>query len=329
LTDFSILDLAYIREGGDAAEALAHTTELAQRAESWGYRRFWLAEHHNTTGNASSATAVLIAHIASRTRSIRVGAGGIMLPVHAPLIVAEQFGTLEALYPNRIDLGLGRAAGTAHEPTLRALHRQPGRVASFPQDVQELQLLLGPPQPWQSVQAIPGTGLEVPLWLLGAGVFGAQLAAEMGLPFAFAAHILPGDLMAALAAYREKFRPSRQLAQPRAMVSINAVAADSDEEARHLFTTVQQISTDNFRNHLCKLKPPIADIDAYWTAAEKAVIEGNLGCSFVGARESVRQQLQDFLARTGADELIVNSAIFDHAARLRSYEIMAEVQASL
>ena len=329
MTDFSILDLAYIREGDDAAEALTHSADLAVQAERWGYRRFWLAEHHNAKGNASSAPAVMIAHIASRTRTIRVGSGGVMLPVHVPLVVAEQFGTLASLFPGRIDLGLGRAAGTAHDPTLRALHRQPGRVLSFPQDVQELQTLLGPPQPWQSVQAIPGAGLEVPLWLLGAGAAGATLAAEMGLHFAFASHFLPPELMSALAIYREKFRPSRQLAKSYAMVAVNVVAADSDEEARHLFTTAQQITTDGHRNHHTTLKPPIDDIESYWTATEKPVVEAILTCSFVGSRQSLRPKLQEFIARTGADELIVNSAIFDRKARLRSFEILADVRNDL
>jgi luciferase family oxidoreductase group 1 len=329
LAEFSILELAHIPEGRDAGEALRRAVDLAQHAEKWGYRRFWVAEHHNAIGIASAATAVLIGHIAGQTRSIRGGAGGIMLPNHVPLIVAEQFGTLATLYPDRIDLGLGRAAGTAHEATLRALRRDALAPRNFPQDVLELQTFLGPPQPWQTVRAVPGAGLEVPLWLLGASQAGGELAAGMGLPFAFASHFWPDALMPTLQAYRANFKPSRQLDRPYAMPSINVVLADTDAEARHLFTSVQQSFTDAHRGFNTQLRPAIADIESYWTASEKPHAEAMLACSFVGSPASVREDLRQFLAATAADEVIVASAIYEHAARLRSYELLAELRAAL
>ncbi|HSC13817.1 MAG TPA: LLM class flavin-dependent oxidoreductase, partial [Gammaproteobacteria bacterium] len=313
----SILDLAFVPEGGTPADALRRALELAQHAERWGYTRFWLAEHHNQAAVASAATSVVIGYIAGGTRTIRVGAGGIMLPNHSPLVIAEQFGTLESLYPKRIDLGLGRAPGT-DQRTLRALRRDPMSAESFPQDVVELQALLAPRQPGQVVEAVPGTGLQVPLWILGSSLYGAQLAAALGLPYAFASHFAPGDLMAALATYRAGFRPSSQLAAPYAMVGVNAVVAETDEQARRLFTSIQQGVTNLLRGARGRLQPPIDDIESYWTPAEKAHASRMLACSFVGAPATVRTALTRFVAETGADEIIVAAGIFDQAARLRS-----------
>jgi luciferase family oxidoreductase group 1 len=320
----SILDLAFVPEGGMPAEALRRSLELAQHAERWGYTRFWLAEHHNQVSVASAATSVVIGYIAGGTRTIRVGAGGIMLPNHSPLVIAEQFGTLESLYPKRIDLGLGRAPGT-DQRTLRALRRDPMSAESFPQDVVELQSLLAPRQPGQVVEAVPGTGLQVPLWILGSSLYGAQLAAALGLPYAFASHFAPGDLMAALATYRAGFRPSAQLAAPYAMVGVNVVVAETDEQARRLFTSIQQGVTNLLRGARGLLQPPIDDIESYWTPAEKAQASHMLACSFVGSPATVRAGLTSFVAETGADEIIVAGGIFDQAARLRSYELLGEV----
>ena len=324
---FSILDLAFVRRDATPAEALKNSLDLAQHAERWGYRRFWLAEHHNMIGIASAATSVVIGYIAGGTRSIRVGAGGIMLPNHAPLIIAEQFGTLETLYPGRIDLGLGRAPGT-DQATVRALRRSPASAESFPQDVVELQTLLGPPQPGQAVMAVPGAGLEVPLWMLGSSLFGAQLAAMLGLPYAFASHFAPGALMQALEVYRARFEPSKQLDRPCVMVAANVVVADSDAEATRLFTSIQQQFTNLVRGARSRLPEPIEDIEAYWSPLERAEAERMLACSFVGSKETVHEGLDDFISQTNADEVIVASAIFDHAARLRSYELLAELRAA-
>jgi len=328
MPEFSVLDLAPVPEGATPADALRNTLDLARHVEALGYRRFWLAEHHNMVGIASAATAVVIGYVACGTRTIRVGAGGIMLPNHAPLIIAEQFGTLASLYPGRIDLGLGRAPGT-DQRTLRALRRDPSSADSFPQDVLELQALLGPLQPGQVVQAVPGTDTNVPLWILGSSLFGAQLAAVLGLPYAFASHFAPDALMQALQVYREKFQPSKQLDRPYVMVGANVVAAETDAEARRLFTSAQQQFTNLFRGTRSRLPPPIDDIEAYWSPAEKAQASRMLACSFVGSAETVRRGLEDFIAQTGADEVIVASAIYDHAARLRSYEILAEVWKAL
>jgi luciferase family oxidoreductase group 1 len=328
MPEFSVLDLAPVPEGATPADALRNTLDLARHVEALGYRRFWLAEHHNMVGIASAATAVVIGYVACGTRTIRVGAGGIMLPNHAPLIIAEQFGTLASLYPGRIDLGLGRAPGT-DQRTLRALRRDPSSADSFPQDVLELQTLLGPLQPGQVVQAVPGTDTNVPLWILGSSLFGAQLAAVLGLPYAFASHFAPDALMQALQVYREKFQPSKQLDRPYVMVGANVVAAETDAEARRLFTSAQQQFTNLFRGTRSRLPPPIDDIEAYWSPAEKAQASRMLACSFVGSAETVRRGLEDFIAQTGADEVIVASAIYDHAARLRSYEILAEVWKAL
>ena len=324
----SVLDLAPVPQGATPADALHNALDLAQHAERWGYRRYWLAEHHNMIGIASAATAVTVGYVAGGTHRIRVGSGGIMLPNHSPLVVAEQFGTLETLYPGRIDLGLGRAPGTDGY-TLRALRRDPDSADRFPQDVAELQALLGPVQPGQRVQAVPGGGTNVPLWILGSSLFGAQMAAHFGLPYAFASHFAPDALIPALAAYRGRFQPSAQQARPHAMVGVNVIAADTDAEARRLFSSVQQSFTNLFRGTRGKLLPPIDDIEGYWTAAEKAQAMGMLACSFVGSADTVRRQLAEFVERTQADELMVAAAIHDHAARLRSYEILAEIAPAL
>jgi luciferase family oxidoreductase group 1 len=319
----SILDLAFVPAGAAPADALQNTLDLAQHAERWGYRRFWLAEHHNMVGIASAATAVVIGYVAAGTRTIRVGAGGIMLPNHAPLVIAEQFGTLESLYPGRIDLGLGRAPGT-DQRTVRALRRDP-RADSFPQDVLELQAYFAPAQQGQPVQAVPGAGLAVPLWILGSSLFGAQLAAMLGLPYAFASHFAPAALEPALHAYRNGFKPSPQLDRPYVAAGVNVFAADSDAEARRLFTSAQQQFTNLLRGAPGRLQPPLDDIDTYWTPPERAQASAMLTYSFVGGPETVRSGLDAFIERTGVDELIVASAIYDHAARLRSYEILANV----
>lgn len=319
----SILDLAFIPVRATPADALRNTLDLARHAERWGYRRFWLAEHHNMVGIASAATAVVIGYVAAGTRTIRVGAGGIMLPNHAPLVVAEQFGTLESLYPGRIDLGLGRAPGT-DQNTVRALGRDPS-AESFPQNVLELQAFLGPVQEGQTVQAVPGAGLNVPLWILGSSLFGAQLAATLGLPYAFASHFAPAALLQALQAYRSTFKPSRQLDRPYTAAGVNVFAADTDAEARWLFTSAQQRFANLLRGSPGRLQPPVDDIETYWTPAEKAQASAMLACSFVGSPQTVRLGLKQFVEQTGVDELIVSSAIYDHAARLRSYEVLADL----
>jgi luciferase family oxidoreductase group 1 len=323
----SVLDLAHVAAEATPADALHNSLDLAQHAEQWGYKRFWLAEHHNVTGIASAATAVVIGYVAAGTRTIRVGSGGIMLPNHAPLIIAEQFGTLEALYPGRIDLGLGRAPGT-DQLTVRALRRHPSSAESFPQDVLELQAFLGDLRPGQAIQAVPGTGSHVPLWILGSSLFGAQLAASLGLPFAFASHFAPDALLQALQIYRAEFQPSEQMQRPYAMVGVNVIAAEGDEGPR-LFTSLQQAVTDMFRGTRGRLPPPIDDIETYWSPPEKNQVSKMLSRSFVGSPETVRHGLEDFIEETHADELIVTSAIYDHAARLRSYEILAGIHQAL
>ncbi|MGO4389310.1 LLM class flavin-dependent oxidoreductase [Microvirga sp. 2YAF29] len=324
----SILDLAHVPEGSTPSDALRNSLDLAQHAERWGYNRFWLAEHHNMVGIASAATSIAIAHVAGGTKTIRVGAGGIMLPNHSPLVIAEQFGTLDALFPGRIDLGVGRAPGT-DQRTLRALRRDPMSADTFPQDVLELQALLGPLQPDQAIQAVPGTDSNVPIWILGSSLFGAQLAGMLGLPYAFASHFAPNALLSALQAYRQRFEPSAQLDKPYAMVGVNVIAADTDEEARRLFTSSQQAFINMFRGTRGKLQPPIDDIETYWTPAEKAQAMSMLACSFVGSAQTVREGLEGFIEQTGADELIVASAVYDHSARLRSYEILADVRETM
>jgi luciferase family oxidoreductase group 1 len=329
VTEFNVLDLAPIVVGGDASQALRETLELARHAERLGYRRYWLAEHHNMPGIASAATAVVIAHVAGGTRTIRVGAGGIMLPNHAPLVIAEQFGTLAALFPGRIDLGLGRAPGT-DQRTAHALRRTlVGDVDRFPEDVVELLEYFKPAAGGRAVQAYPGAGADVEPWVLGSSLFGAQLAAALGLPFAFASHFAPAQLMRALAVYREQFRPSERLGRPRAMVGVNVVAADTDAEARHLLTSLQQMFVALRRGRPGPLPPPVAGYAEHLTAQEQAILDDVLACSFIGAAGTVRSGLAQFLVRTGADELIVATQIFDFAARVRSYEILADVRDDL
>jgi luciferase family oxidoreductase group 1 len=325
---FSILDLAFISEGSNPAQALKNTLDLAQHAEKWGYRRFWLAEHHNMAGIASAATSVVIGYVACGTKSIRIGAGGIMLPNHSPLMIAEQFGTLESLFPGRIDLGLGRAPG-ADQRTVRALRRDPAAGDRFPQDVQELQAYFAPVQLGQPVQAVPGAGLDVPIWILGSSMFGAHLAAILGLPYAFASHFAPAALIPALQAYRERFEPSANLEKPYAMAGVNVIIADTDDEARQLFTSPQQQFTNLFRGTPGKLRPPIDDIESYWSPAEKTHASAMLTYSFVGSPETVRAGLNRFIDETGVNEVIVASAIYDHVARLRSYELLAGIIPSL
>lgn len=321
---FSVLDLAPVPQGATPGDALRNTLDLARHAEGWGYNRYWLAEHHNMTGIASAATSVVIGQVAAATNTMRVGAGGIMLPNHSPLVIAEQFGTLESLFPGRIDLGLGRAPGT-DQMTWRALRRDPMASDQFPQDVLELQALLGPLQPDQRIQAVPGTDTNVPLWILGSSLFGAQLAAMLGLPYAFASHFAPAALMQALAVYREGFKPSAQLDRPHAMVGVNVFAAETDDEAKYLFTSAQQRVIGMFRGRRGQLPPPVEDIESLWSPDEKAQVGRMLACSFVGSAATVRAGLERFIADTGADELIVASAIYDHKKRLRSYEILAGI----
>jgi luciferase family oxidoreductase group 1 len=327
----SVLDLAPIVEGSDAAQALRHSLDLARHAEAWGYRRYWVAEHHNMDGVASSATAVLVGHLAAGTRTIRVGSGGVMLPNHAPLVIAEQFGTLATLFPGRIDLGLGRAPGT-DRPTMRALRRHLAggdEEEGFPRDVQELIAYLGDGVPGQTVRAIPGMGTKVPVWLLGSSLYSAQLAAYLGLPFAFASHFAPDMLLQALEIYRATYRPSTEWPKPHAMVGVNVVAADTDLEAARLFTSIQQRFLGMQRGQRGPLPRPIAPeaMEAMWSPAEKAGVERMLAASATGSPETVRRQLEALISRTQADELIVAGAVHDHAARLRSYELLASLAA--
>ena len=323
---FSVLDLAPINQGSDAAQAFRNSLDLAQHAERWNYRRFWLAEHHNMPGIASAATAVVIGYIAGGTKTIRIGSGGIMLPNHSPLVIAEQFGTLESLYAGRIDLGLGRAPGT-DQRTARALRRDLEATAeNFPRDVLELQALLGPLQPDQAVRAVPGAGLRVPIWLLGSSTFSAQLSAMLGLPFAFASHFAPAELMRALDVYRSRFQPSQQLREPYAMVGVNVFAANTDGEARRLFTSLQQQFISLRRGTPGPLPPPVGDMGDHWSPMERAGVEQSLAYSVIGAPDTVERGLQALIAETRADELMLTAQIYDHAARLRSFEIAAEVR---
>jgi luciferase family oxidoreductase group 1 len=327
MTRFSILDLAPVPEGARPGDALRNTIDLARHADRMNYTRYWLAEHHNMVGIASAATAVVIGQVAAATSRIRVGAGGIMLPNHAPLVIAEQFGTLEELFPGRIDLGLGRAPGT-DQMTLRALRVDPMDAERFPDDVLELQAFLAPAEPGQMLRAVPGAGTKVPLWILGSSLFGSQLAAMFGLPYAFASHFAPDALLQALQVYRERFKPSEQLATPYAMAGVNVVAAETDAEARRLFTSAQQRAALIFRGARGYLPPPIDDIESFWTPHEKHQAGRMLACSIVGGPETVREGLKRFITETGADELMVASAIFDHGARVRSYEILDAVIAA-
>ena len=326
---FSVLDLSPIVEGGTAAEALRNTLDLARHAEQWGYKRYWLAEHHNMPGIASAATAVVIGHVAAGTRTIRVGSGGIMLPNHAPLVVAEQFGTLESLFPGRIDLGLGRAPGTDMQTSLALRRDLATNAEQFPQDVLELRAYFDEVQPGQQIRAVPGAGLKVPLWILGSSLFGAQVAAMLGLPFAFASHFAPEALVEALEIYRRHFRPSSQLDKPHAMVAANIIAAGTDAQARRLFTSLQQSWVKRRRGTAGKLPPPLDDISSWAAPAELAGLKQALVYSFVGAPATVTREVQAFLKMTRADELIVSGHIFDHQARLHSYELAARIRDTL
>jgi luciferase family oxidoreductase group 1 len=318
----SILDLVRITEQTTAREAMDNARDLAAHAEALGYTRYWVAEHHNMRGIASAATSVVIAHIAGGTKTIRVGAGGIMLPNHSPLVVAEQFGTLATLFGDRIDLGLGRAPGT-DQIASQALRRDPNSSEYFPQDVLELQALLGEVQPGQRVVAVPGAGTEVPLWILGSSTFGARLAAELGLPYAFASHFAPDLLDEAMTMYRTFFKPSKQLAQPHAMVGVNIIAAETDAEARRLATTQQMSSVGMLRNKRGLSKRPIDDIEAYWTPLEKMQVLRKLAVSIIGSPDTVGAGIEALIERTRADELMIVSDIFDHPTRKRSYELIA------
>ncbi len=325
----AVLDLAPIVEGGDAATALRNSVDLARHAEQWRYSRYWVAEHHNMRGIASAATAVVIGHIAGGTSTIRVGAGGVMLPNHAPLVIAEQFGTLESLFPGRIDLGIGRAPGT-DQMTAHALRRTlTGNIDDFPRDVVELRDYFADPQSDRPVRAVPGAGLGVPLWVLGSSLYGAQLAALLGLPYAFASHFAPAALDQALATYREHFVPSPQLAEPYTMAGFNIFAADSDAEARYLRTSSLQSFLKLRTGNPGPLPPPVADFEARLGSAERHLLSQISNCSAVGTAATVRRELQAFVERTGVDEVIVSSHIYDHQARLRSYEIAAASAADM
>ncbi|QHV96749.1 LLM class flavin-dependent oxidoreductase [Spirosoma endbachense] len=325
---FSILDLSPIVAGSTPTQALHNSLDLALHAEQLGFNRYWVAEHHNMPGIASAATSVVIGYIAGGTTTIRVGAGGIMLPNHSPLVIAEQFGTLESLYPGRIDLGLGRAPG-ADQVTARALRREATDVDTFPQDVVELMHYFQPDESNQFVQAIPGVGLAIPVWILGSSLFGAQLAAMLGLPYAFASHFSPTQLMRALEVYRSRFKPSEYLKEPYAMVAVNVVAADTDQEAERLFTSVQQQFLHIRRGKARQMQPPVDDLTALWPDYELAGIEQVLSCSAVGSPETVQRGLANLIEQTKADELIISVPIYDHQARRHSVEIAAQVRDEL
>ncbi len=326
MTALSILDLSPITEGGSPERALANSLDLARRAEALGYRRYWVAEHHNIPGIASAATAVVIAHVAGGTSTIRVGAGGIMLPNHAPLVIAEQFGTLDALHPGRIDLGLGRAPGTDPHTALALRRNLHGDPDGFPRDVLELQGYLRAPEPDTAVRAIPGAGRNVPLWILGSSLYGAQLAAALGLPYAFASHFAPAALMPALDAYRRSFRPSGQLAEPYAMAGLNVFAAGSDDEARLLRTSARQSTLWLRRGRPRPLPPPDDGFEERLTPEERAMLDEQGACTAAGSPATVRAEMERFAARTGVDEIMLASQIYDHGARVRSFEIAMEVR---
>ena len=324
-TPLSVLDLSPIVEGGDARQALLNTLDLARHAEAWGYRRYWLAEHHNMPGIASAATAVMIGQVAQVTSTIRVGSGGVMLPNHAPLVIAEQFGTLAALFPGRIELGLGRAPGT-DQLTAHALRRTLTEgVESFPRDVQELQHYFKEPEPGQMIRAVPGAGLNVPIWILGSSLYGAQLAAALGLPYAFASHFAPAAMMQAIAVYRERFEPSEQLDEPYVMLGMNVVAAETDAEARFLKTSVLQSFVNLRRGMPGKLPAPVAGYEDRLTPAERMMVDEALSCSTADAPDTVEHDIAAFVERTGADEIMITCNIHDHAKRLRSFELVAKM----
>ncbi|MCZ4298693.1 LLM class flavin-dependent oxidoreductase [Henriciella marina] len=326
---FSVLDLAPIVEGSNPQDALARARRLATHADRLGYNRYWLAEHHNMPGIASAATAVMIAHAGQDTQNIRLGAGGIMLPNHAPIMVAEQFGTLEAIYPGRIDLGLGRAPG-GDQLVSQALRRtMVGGEDRFPKEVMELQAFLGPVQPGQRVQAVPGGNTNIPLWILGSSTFGAQLAAYLGLPYAFASHFAPQQMKQAISIYRETFQPSAQLKKPYVMLGYNMIAADSEEEADRLASSLRRTFVNLRRGTPTRLAPPDPSFDAEIQPHERTMLEATLACTAIGSPKTVSEKVEAFLADTGADELILSAHIFDEQARLRSYEIAADVRESL
>ena len=321
---FSVLDLAPIAQGSDASQSFRNTIALAQHAESLGYKRYWLAEHHGMPGIASAATSILIGQVAAHTKSIRVGAGGIMLPNHSPLVIAEQFGTLEALFPGRIDLGLGRAPGS-DQITARALRRKLEEDADeFPRDVVELINYFAPAEPGQQIRAVPGVGLQVPVWILGSSLFGAQLAAHLGLPYAFASHFAPQAMMQAVEMYHKMFRPSQFLDKPYVMLGVNVFAADSKAEAELLYTSLQQSFVNLRTGRPGMLPPPVHNYGELLGPSEKSMLSNALSCSVVGTADEVRKGLEEFASRTGADELMITAQIFDHKARLRSYEIAAQ-----
>jgi luciferase family oxidoreductase group 1 len=325
MVPLSILDLSPIVEGGDAGQSLRNSLDLARYVEALGYGRYWMAEHHNLPGIASAATAVALAHVAAGTERITIGAGGIMLPNHAPLMVAEQFGTLAALHPGRVELGLGRAPGS-DQLTMRAMRRNLlADDDQFPRDVVELMGYFRAAEPGQRLQAVPGAGLDVPIWILGSSLFGAQLAAILGLPFAFASHFAPAAMMQAITIYRERFQPSPQLAAPRVMLGATVVAADTDDEARYLFSSLQQATLNNRTGRPTRVPPPVADFEATLDPYMRAVVDDAFGAAIVGGPETVRRGLEDFVARTGADELMVTANIYDHDKRKRSFAIIAEV----
>lgn len=321
----SVLDLVPIQQGRTIADALANTRDLAQHAERWGFRRYWLAEHHNIAGVGSSATSVLIGYVASHTSNIRVGSGGVMLPNHPPLVIAEQFGTLAELYPGRIDVGLGRAPGT-DQATMRALNRGINAADNFPAQVAELQALLDDAKPGQRLRAVPGAGTKVPIWLLGSSGFSAQLAGQMGLPFAFAAHFSPDALIPALELYRRSFRPSEMLDRPCAMVGIQVVAADTDERARYLATTPYMSFLNLIRNQPAPMQPPVESVEGMANELEDAAVRSRFSAAVVGGPDTVRRQIEDLLVRTQADELMIVTGVYYHEDRLRSYEIVAQLQ---
>ena len=328
MVPLSVLDLSPIAEGSDAGTALRNSLDLARHVESLGYQRFWMAEHHNLPGIASAATAVALAHVGAGTSRIRIGAGGIMLPNHSPLVIAEQFGTLAALHPGRVELGLGRAPGS-DQITAHAMRRNLTGGEEFPQDVVELMAYFQPVQPGQRVQAVPGAGLNVPIWILGSSTFGAQLAAILGLPFAFASHFAPGMMMEAIGIYRERFKPSAQLAAPNVMLGVNIIAADTDAEARFLFSSLQQSFLNIRSGRPAKLPPPIEDFEQRIDRYGAAMLADALSCAIVGAPGTVRRGIEAFVERTGADELMVTANIFDHAKRKRSFQIVAEAHGGM
>ena len=328
MVPLSILDLSPIPEGADAGIALRNSLDLARHVEALGFQRYWMAEHHNLPGIASAATAVALAHIGAGTKTITIGAGGIMLPNHAPLLIAEQFGTLAALHPGRVELGLGRAPGS-DQVTARAMRRTLSGGEEFPQDVMELMSYFQPAQPGQAVQAVPGAGLNVPIWILGSSTYGAQVAAMLGLPFAFASHFAPGMMMQAIAIYRERFKASAQRSTSNVMLGLNVVAADTDAEARFLFSSQQQSFLNIRSGRPRALPPPVEGLEQKIDGQGQAMLADALSCAVVGGPDTVRRGLEAFIARTGADELMVTSNIFDHTKRKRSFEILAEVQGGM